>query len=63
MRGIDYVIDENGNRKSVIIDLKAWGKLWEDFYDVMVAESRMNEPTIPWEDLKAEIEAEERRTA
>ena len=63
MRGIDYVIDENGNRKSVIIDLKAWGKLWEDFYDVMVAESRMNEPTVAWEDLKSEIEAEERKTA
>ena len=55
MRGIEYVIDDSGHKKSVIIDLAAWGKLWEDFQDVLVAESRMNEPTVPWEKLKAEI--------
>ena len=63
MHGVQYVIDESGKRKSVIIDLSAWGKLWEDFYDVLVAESRMDEPTVPWETLRAEIEAEDKRTA
>ena len=63
MHGVQYVIDESGKRKSVILDLSAWGKLWEDFYDVLVAESRMDEPTVPWETLKAEMDAEEKKTA
>jgi len=63
MRGVEYIIDESGNRRSVVIDLAAWGRLWEDFQDVIVAESRMNEPTVPWETLKAEMIAEEKKTA
>lgn len=38
MRGVEYIIDESGNRRSVVIDLVAWGKLWEDFHDVIVAD-------------------------
>jgi len=57
---VQYVIDESGKRKSVIIDLSAWEKVWEDFQDVLVAESRMEEPTVPWETLKAEIETDKR---
>jgi hypothetical protein len=63
MRGVGYVVDASGRRKSVVIDLKTWGKLWEDFQDVMVAESRMREPTAPWDKLKAETEAEDKRAA
>jgi len=53
MRGIDYVIDEHGRKKAAVIDLRAWGKLWEDFQDVLVSESRKNEPTVSWEELKS----------
>ena len=56
MRGIDYLVDERGRRKAAVIDLRAWGKLWEDFQDVLVSESRKNEPTVPWDELKAETE-------
>jgi len=63
LRGIEYVIDDQGNKKAVLIDLKAWGKLWEDFYDVLVSESRKDEPDVPWETLKAEMEQEELKTA
>jgi hypothetical protein len=59
MRGVEYVVDDSGKKKAVLIDLAAWGKLWEDFHDVMVAESRKDEPTIPWETLKAEMQNEE----
>jgi hypothetical protein len=56
MRGIDYVIDEHGRKKAAVIDLRAWGKLWEDFQDVLVSESRKNEPTVSWEELRSETE-------
>ena len=61
MRGIDYLIDEHGRKKAAVIDLRAWGKLWEDFQDVLVSESRKNEPTVSWEELKAETEPQDER--
>ena len=56
MRGINYLIDDTGNRKAVMIDLGACGKLWEDFQDVIISEARKNKHSIPWESLKAELE-------
>ena len=56
MKGVEFVVDDSGKRKAVLIDLEQWGDLWEDFYDVLVSESRKNEPTVPWTELKAEME-------
>ena len=39
------------------LGLEEWGELWEDFLDVLVSESRKDEPTIDWEILKTEIYA------
>ena len=58
MKGIQFLVDEHGNAKSVLIDLEEWGELWEDIYDGMIIEARRDEPTVPWEVLKAEMEAE-----
>ena len=44
MKGIDYLVDESGERKAVVIDLREHGELWEDFYDLLVAEERRAEP-------------------
>ena len=54
MKGIQFVVDEAGNKKAVLIDLEEWRELWEDFYDLLVTESRKHEKTISWEDIKAE---------
>ena len=59
LRGVQYVVDEN---KAVVLDLRAWGRLWEDFQDVLVAEARQKEPGVPWETLRAEMKREGRRT-
>ncbi|MDI6791923.1 MAG: hypothetical protein QME81_03525 [bacterium] len=59
MRGIQFVTDGLGKKTAVLIDLKEWGELWEDFYDALMSESRKNEPTISWEELKAETKREE----
>jgi hypothetical protein len=55
MEGIQFVIDDNGNKKAVLIDLEKWGDLWEDFYDVLVSELRRDEPRVAWGELKAEM--------
>jgi len=59
MKGIQFVVDDTGKKKAVLIDLAEWGELWEDVYDVLVAQSRKDEATVDWDDLKAEMSAEE----
>lgn len=58
MKGIQFVIDETGAKKAVLISLEEWGELWEDFYDILVAHSRQDESEVSWEVLKAEMEQE-----
>ncbi len=36
MKGIQFVVDDTGEKKAVIIDLSEWGEIWEDIYDVLV---------------------------
>jgi hypothetical protein len=56
MKGVEFVVDDSGKKKAVLIDLEQWGDLWEDFYDIVVSESRKNESTVPWSELKGEME-------
>jgi hypothetical protein len=44
MRGIEYVVDESGKRKAVLIDLELHEDLWEDFADQLIAREREQEP-------------------
>ena len=44
MKGVEFVVDEKGKKKAVLIDLKIHGGLWEDFCDVLKAKERENEP-------------------
>ena len=55
LRGVQYLVDEAGERKAVVISLEQWGDLWEDFYDVLVSELRKDEPTVPWDSLRSEL--------
>ncbi len=45
------------------LDLTEWGELWEDVYDVLVSQSRSDETQVPWEELKAEMEEDEHKSA
>ncbi len=44
MKGVQFVIDERGEKTAVVIDLKRHSDVWEDFFDVAVAKSRQGEP-------------------
>ena len=40
MKGVQYVVDDRGRPQAVLIDLKKFGRLWEDFQDVVVSQAR-----------------------
>jgi hypothetical protein len=44
MKGIQFLIDDKGNKTAVFIDLKTHADLWEDFHDLILASSREEEP-------------------
>jgi hypothetical protein len=52
MKGVKFVVDENGERSAVLIDLKENAELWEDFYDSYVAEERKEEPRESIEEVR-----------
>lgn len=56
MRGVHFVIDSKGRKTAVQIDLKLHARLWENFYDCFVAESRKHEPRESMESVVARIE-------
>jgi hypothetical protein len=55
MKGINFIVDEQKQKIAVVIDLKNYGELWEDFYDVLLAEQRKDEPRDALENVKAEL--------
>ena len=44
MEGIRFVTDDKNRKVAVMIDLRKYGELWQDFYDSMLARVRANEP-------------------
>jgi hypothetical protein len=48
MTGIQFVTDEKGQRIAVQIDLRKYAALWEEMEDILIAESRRSEKSIPF---------------
>lgn len=55
MKGVQFLVDERGNKSAVLIDLKRNRDLWEDFYDRVVAGSREHEPRESLQSVKARL--------
>ena len=55
MKGVEFVVNDAGTKKAVIIDLKKHGQLWEDFYDTLLAKERKGEPRESLEAVKKKI--------
>ena len=52
MDGILYLTDENNKKRFVQIDIdKYGGEYLQDFIDGLVAESRKNEESVPFEEV------------
>ena len=43
MKGIQFVVDEAGERKAVLIDLSEHGELWNDFHKALQAKQKRSE--------------------
>ena len=44
MRGIEYLVDDSGRKRAVVISLRAWGKQWERVRDALVSGSVKDQP-------------------
>jgi len=58
MKGVTFITDETHKKRFVQIDLDKYGEIWEDFYDVLIAESRKDEPSKPLGEVLKELEKE-----
>lgn len=56
MGGIQFVIDDKGNKSAVIIDLNKYSDLWEDFYDSFIAHKRRKEPRESLQSVKKKLQ-------
>ena len=55
MKGVQFLVDDEGQKTGVLIDLKKNPGLWEDFYDRALAESREDEPRESLESVKKRL--------
>ncbi len=55
MEGIQFLIDDSGKKTAVVIDLRKYGEIWEDFYDRLVARLRAEEPRESLESVKERL--------
>lgn len=55
MRGVQFLVNENGQKTAVLIDLKKNAQLREDFYDVALAKSRAKEPRESLESVRRRL--------
>ena len=56
MKGIQFVMDDEGKKTGVLIDLKEYGELWEDFYDSLLARVLAQEPRESLESVKKRLQ-------
>lgn len=57
MKGVQFLTDDSGNKTAVLIDLKRYAQLWEDFYDVALARARAGEPRESLASVKQRLQA------
>lgn len=55
MKGVEFVVDEQGRKKAVLINLKRHRQLWDDFYDTLLAKEREPEPRESLQEVKKRV--------
>jgi hypothetical protein len=53
--GITFMVDSRGTKTAAVIDLRRHRRLWEDFYDTVLAESRAHEPRESLDSVKRRL--------
>jgi hypothetical protein len=55
VKGVEFVLDESGHKKAVLIDLKEHKEIWEDFYDTLLVKERQAEPRETFKEVKKQV--------
>jgi hypothetical protein len=55
VKGVQFIVDDEGKKKAVLIDLKKYGEIWEDFYDTLRVKERESEPRESIEEVKKKV--------
>jgi hypothetical protein len=55
VKGVQFIVDDEGQKKAVLIDLRKHGEIWEDFYDTLRVKEREFEPRESLEEVKKKI--------
>jgi len=50
-----FIVDENGERKAVVLPVEEYEELLEDLHDLAVIAERRDEPTVSFEELKKRL--------
>ena len=53
-----FIIDESGAKKAVILPMEDYEELLEDIHDLTVIAERNDEPSISLEELKKKLKAD-----
>jgi hypothetical protein len=56
MEGVQFIVDSQGRKSGVLINLKKHGTLWEDIYDNWLAEKRKHEPREALRSVRRRLE-------
>jgi hypothetical protein len=55
MEGVQFIVNSQGKKTGVLINLRKYGALWEDIYDNLLAEKRRYEPRETLESVRARL--------
>jgi hypothetical protein len=55
LEGIQFIVNAQGEKTALVIDLIEHSLTWEDYYDGLIAESRRGEPSVSLEELRANL--------
>jgi hypothetical protein len=55
MEGVQFIVDSQGKKTAVLINLRKHGAVWEDVYDNLLAQKRKHEPRETLASVRARL--------
>jgi len=52
---VEYIVDEKGQKKAVLVPIEDYEELLEDIQDLAVIAERKEEPTISFDEIKKKL--------
>jgi hypothetical protein len=63
MPGVEFLVNQRGQKRAVLIDLKKHAALWEDLYDAYLVQRRRREPRESLAQVKRLLQRATKRRA